>query len=312
MKKNETIKRIAGVLFVLILVGLAIVKMGDFLAPNSSWDSINSIKAFHSLEENSLDVIAFGPSRAWKGLASNVLTDDYGLKTYNYGGNWQAANTMLLFLRDSFRTQTPKYVLIETSTIQTLLQDINMEGQIYYTRAISDFPGKREYLKECFGDRIDRYLSYYFPLFMFHDNWINVEKANFTAGKPISYYLQTGGYEEDASVYSIWPADPTDDEQYELPEDSLRVLDDMTSICREHGTTVIFFTSLYWGDYNYSDAMKEYAAENDCYYINMFEVADEMGIDWTTDFRDTQHFNDSGSRKAADYLGRFIESISGR
>ena len=75
----------------------------------------------------------------------------YGIGAYNYGCNWQYLNTTLLFLLDSLRTQTPKVVCIDTYCVGVIELDTDMDGQIYYTRAIKDFEGKREYLKQCFG-----------------------------------------------------------------------------------------------------------------------------------------------------------------
>ena len=62
----------------------------------------------------------------------------------------------------------------------------------------------------------------------------------------------------------------------------------------------------YEGSYGSSRAMEEYAEENGCVYINFFEKVEEVGLDCNTDFQDKGHLNTSGSRKIANYLGKFI------
>ena len=52
--------------------------------------------------------------------------------------------------------------------------------------------------------------------------------------------------------------------------------------------------------------MREFALENECDYINLFEYTDEMGFDYKTDLRDIEHLNDSGSGKVAKFLSEYI------
>lgn len=60
------------------------------------------------------------------------------------------------------------------------------------------------------------------------------------------------------------------------------------------------------GEYAYSDAMKEYAENNDAVYINLFEHVDEIGLDVKADFQDKTHLYTSGANKVSDYLGEFL------
>ena len=69
---------------------------------------------------------------------------------------------------------------------------------------------------------------------------------------------------------------------------------------------VVFYTAPRHGDYLYSNAMKQYAEEHGCQYLDLFEKIEEMGIDGETDFSDENHLNDSGATKVADYLGEYI------
>lgn len=297
---------ILGFLVVLLLIAGGVMALGRLLDPESTSDSLNSIKAFHELEENSLDVIVYGTSHAWKGCDTRVFEDKYGLKAYNYGGNWQAINTTLLFLQDSFRTQSPKVVCIDTYVAQNVLKDINMEGQIYYTRAISDFPGKREFLDTCFAGKKERYISYYVPLVMFHDNWTGIKKENFTGNHSRKYYKEMCGYDGSDNIEVTDLSLYKESVKRQFPSDALEVLDKIVEECEKKGTKIIFYTAPYAGIYDYAEAMEEYAVNHNCEYINMFECLDEIGIDVNSDFRDSQHMNDSGAYKIADYLGRFI------
>lgn len=295
---------LAGCLFTGFLTVALIMIAGRLLDPLYTSDSMNSIKAFHSMEKDSVDICFYGTSHAWKGADMLVFEEQYGMKAFNYAGNWQAFNTTLLFLKDSFRTQTPKYVFIDTYVVQSLLHDIDMEGQIYYTKAISDFPGKREFLKDCFGNDWKRYVTYAFPLVAFHDNWASIEKENFTGGKSKQEYINYRGYDHSDEVIPVDLMMCKNGAQKEIPEDSIAIMDEMADLCKNIGATLVFYTCPYVGEYEYAEALSKYADSHECEYINLIDCMDEMNLDGFTDFRDSQHLNDSGSRKLSLFLGK--------
>lgn len=295
--------RIAGCVFTAVLSILGVLLMGRLLNPESTSESMNSIKAFHSMEENSIDVMFFGSSHAWKGIDTRVLRDEYNISSFNYGGNWQRINTTLLFIRDAYRTQTPKVIFVDTYVANEKLQNCNMDGQIYYTRAISDFYGKREFLNDCFGKDWKKYGTYYFPLVMFHDNWAVLNKDSLIPYRSKAGYIESLGYDPSNEIVSIDLSDSgAADVQKDFDAEAIAELDKIVDICNKNGTKLIFYTCPYVGRYEYADAMQKYAEENGCTYVNLFEYVDEIGIDGATDFRDSQHLNDSGAAKVTRFL----------
>lgn len=278
---------------------------GHLLDPDESETAMDAIKAFHMLDENSLEVIVYGSSHAWRGCDSMEMYRKYGLAAYNYGCNWQYLNTTLLFLQDSLRTQTPKVVCIDTYSVGVIELDTDMDGQIYYTGAIKDFEGKREYLKQCFGTDVERYASYYLPIIMFHDNWNQIDRESFAKSSP-ERWLNSMGYCGSNGVTSVTIGDYTQFTQRELPEESLEVLDKMVAACKAKGVQIVFYTCPYQGEFAFEDAMTRYANENGCAYLNLFAHMEEMQLDPENDFQDAGHLNDSGAAKVADFLGEYI------
>ena len=126
----------ADILVLALLVGLGVWALGEVLRPVDTDSPVNAIHTFHRMPENSLEVIGYGTSHMWLGMDPMELYRAYGIGAYNYGCNWQELNTTLLFLKDSLRTQNPKVVLIDTFHVNEMKLDMNMDGEIYYTRAI--------------------------------------------------------------------------------------------------------------------------------------------------------------------------------
>ncbi|MBQ7284514.1 MAG: SGNH/GDSL hydrolase family protein, partial [Oscillospiraceae bacterium] len=249
-----------------------------------------------------------GSSHMWMGFDAGSMQEKYGISAYNYGCNWQHLNTTELFIKDSFRTQSPKVILVELFKVNHILQDVGMEGEIYYTRAISEFEGKREYLKQCFGEDKERFLAYYMPLCAFHENWPNINIVSFVK-RSYGDFHKTKGAILNEIVVPITIADHTTFEQLELNDDSIKVLDNIVEICKENGTEIIFYVAPYASFYNYSDAMTKYAQENDCVFLDMYKLVDDIGLDENTDFCDSDHLNKYGAYKVADYLGKYIVEI---
>ena len=302
--KSRIMKTLGCVLTFAVIVLLVLV-FGYFLDPKYAQDGIDVVKAFEQLEDDSLDVIVYGSSRAWKGVDTGVMYKDYGLEAYNYSANWLSLNTTLLFLQNSLKSQKPKVACIETGLVDQIEKDVDLDGQIYCTRYMRASKEKREFLKTCFGNNPERYLSYYFPLIMFHDNWSSISKENFI--KPdTERFINSRGF------YSTNGSEPFDAPDYlnfvqeDLSAESIETLDEMVSVCKANNIHVIFFTCPYADQYHYSDALKKYSEKNGCDYINLFEYTDEMGLDFSEDLKDSGHLNDKGAAKTASFLAKYI------
>ncbi|MCI8550415.1 MAG: hypothetical protein HFI68_07500 [Lachnospiraceae bacterium] len=304
--KKRIVKRLVGCAVTLVLTLVGIYYLGLLVRPLNTDIVFMGIDTFHSMPEDSFEVIGYGSSHMWRELAPMELYKKYGIGAYNYGCDWQRINTTKLFLEDSLRTQSPKLVLIEAYLAGYVLQDTDMTGEIYITKALPNSDTKKQYLKQCFGDDKERYLSYYMPLCAFHDDWINITQYNFRNNTYQHDLFKSMGYVAADSAEPITIPDPSAFNQEELPADALEVLDSIVRICDENNISILFYTVPWGGEYTHGDAMKKYAEENNCAYLNLFEHIEEIGLDGDTDFFDIGHLNDSGTIKVTDFLGEYI------
>lgn len=304
--------RIKGILGGLITVSILVVliKWSEYvLRPSDIDQCISAVDAFHSMPENSIDVMIYGSSHSWRGVNPIHMYEKYGIGAYNYGANWQTLSTESLFFYDSLRTQKPKVVLIETYRINDVIVDSDMTGEIYYTRNISDFSQKREYLNQAFGNDFERYFSYYFPLSQFHSSWNSITFDNFITWYTKEDFINTMGYFylpfDNETPVTI--EESITFEQKALGDAAIKVLDEMVKTCKEQEIELIFFTVPWQGENSYSDAMTKYAEENDCIYLDLFKIKDEIGLDLNTDFYNAGHLNNKGAIKVTDYLGKYLK-----
>ena len=278
------------------------------LRPVYSDMSLATIDAFHELPENSVDLIVYGSSHSWRGINTKELTDDFGIQSYNYSCMWQHINTTDLFVHDSLRTQKPKIAVIDMGNIDAILRDTEIVGEVYYTRKIKHSDAKKRYLRECFGNDYGRYASYYLPLSMYHAGWTDITAASFDkSGLQPKSYIESRGYLGFDSCESVSVSDGSEYWENPLPDESVRVLDDMVEALSREGAKVILVTVPYYSnEFIYRDALKQYALDKGCAYLDFFELSSQIGLNGDTDFSEWDHLNNSGAHKVTEYLGEYI------
>ena len=106
-------KKLAAILLCVVLIFVGVLTLGHLTRPLGDDVAIANVENFHKLPENSIDVIVYGSSHAWRNVNVNEMYDKYGIGAYNYAANWQHLDTTWLFVHDSLATQTPKVALIE-------------------------------------------------------------------------------------------------------------------------------------------------------------------------------------------------------
>ena len=97
---------------------------------------------------------------------------------------------------------------------------------------------------------------------------------------------------------------------YTFGENSYYYLDKMVELCKSHGTQLVLIKApslspVWWDEWD--QQIVEYAQEHDLLYINLLEVQDAIGIDWSTDTYDAGlHLNIYGAEKLSSYFGRIL------
>lgn len=303
---KDSLLKVLRVIALTAIVLFAVNYIGWVCRPSHTGEAIASIEAFHSVKQDTVDVLILGSSHAWKNVDTPEMYREYGIAAYNYGCNWQHINTTQLFLEDALRTQKPKVVCIETYGACEVWADKDMDGEVYYTREIPFSSAKIKYLKQCFGKNLERWGSYLFPIIMFHNNRNDIRKSSFTKSNTDKWIASTGFNGSD-KVKEIETQEYVKPSQVPLSASGKTILDEMVALCKAKDIEVIFFTCPYFsGSYPYNDALAEYADNNDCVYLDLFADYKNTGISTLTDFSDAGHLNSNGANKVAHYLGEYI------
>lgn len=298
---------------VFLLIAIILVELISYILRPETVDDVSSdaIANFHLMPKDSIEVLVLGPSRAWSGVDVMQLYSEYGYAAYNYACNWQHINTTEMFANDAYKTQNPRVVCIEMGLVNSVLEDSDLNGEIYYTKSIHGVIGKWGVIREYCGGSIDRLIEYFFPVLLFHSNWSNnFSKQEYYSSRGNIDFSKTMGYLPNSNVVPNKSVDYSMFSQKELPQKARQHLDNIVEICKKHGSTVILFSTPNSIEYNYSDEMEKYAMEKGVYYIDFYPLADEIGIENDHDYYDEGHLNDYGASKLASYLGQYIDNLN--
>lgn len=305
---KKTLLKLGGCLLTLALIVCGIRTLDHIVRPLEADNAFEQIDTFHKLPEDTIEVVVYGSSHAYRSVNPLQLYRDYGIGAYNYGMTTQRINTTTLFVKDSLLTQKPRLAIIETYYCNDVRQDIDMTLDIFYTRYLN-IKTPFKYLRQCFGNSLERYLSYFMPLCAFHDNWNTLEEQSFRPQVNDGTFLRTMGYKESQGVNEV-TLYPTPAKEKPLSEASVKTFEEMVDALSESGTEVLLITFPYSKKtgFSYGNALEQFADKHSCTYLNLFNYIDEIGLDTKTDFSDVGHLNDYGAAKLTDFLGKYIAS----
>ncbi|MCR4689720.1 MAG: hypothetical protein K5739_00015 [Lachnospiraceae bacterium] len=78
-----------------------------------SFDFATRMKAYHRLPKDSVDVVIFGSSHAYRNVDTPIMFEDYGITAYDLGSPGQRLALTYYQMKDDLKTQNPKVVVLE-------------------------------------------------------------------------------------------------------------------------------------------------------------------------------------------------------
>lgn len=260
------------------------------------------------------DVLFLGDCEVYESFTPPTLWRDYGISSYIRGNGQQLIWQSYYLLRDVYRYETPKVVVFNVYAMRygTPQDDAFNRMTLDGMRWSSDkLAAVRASMTED-----ESFASYLFPLLRFHSRWDELSSEDFRylfGGSAVSHngYLMQTGIQPPTEEDSIDPTPLFDDS---LPEVCWDYLDRIASLCREHGTQLILIKAptnswSYWWYDEWDEQIAAYAAQAGLPYYNLIPLADEIGIDWSTDTYDRGvHLNVSGAEKLTGYFGAILQN----
>ncbi len=302
------------VIAIVIFLAMTMVVLGitqEILQAKFIQDSTTIVDGFYEEKKKDIDVLFIGSSNSFCTIDPLVLYEEYGIASYNFASSSQSMDISLLYLKEALKRQNPKVVALEVNYIPG--QNTSTIGEDSMLWGLTDMPltlDKLGCIYQMLGKVDDEYMSYVFPMLRYHERWKEIskqdytypweEKTNWTKG-----YLRTNEVSDapvDLSGYvqegSVW-----------LDEQAVSCLEEMAAICKEEGIAFVLFKSPKQDWYEYfTTEIGKLAESLDIAFVDYNPLAEEIGLDMATDFRDIYHLNNQGAAKVSSHMGAYLKA----
>ena len=255
-------------------------------------------------EENTVDLMIFGSSLAYCDINPAVIYQETGIASYVMAGPEQTMPITYGYIAESLKTQQPKTILIEASS---MLYDSHSER----TRInICFMPWGENRLRLTFQECTpDEWLGLLSPLYAYHSRWPELTLEEVGQGLLGYGPDELAGYTFLQEVYPVTELKQREMGDYpEAYEKNLQAVEDILALCEEQGIRPVFFIVPSANRPTDEDAarIQEDLTALGAEFVNFNQVIGELGLDYDVDFFDSLHFNYRGAEKFSRYLGQWL------
>ena len=312
MRKKETLK----ILIFFIVFAVLLLPVSYLLRPDDGHTKA-AFAGFYAEENNTLDTVFIGSSAAYRYFVPPLLWKNYGVTSYLLATSAQPLDTVPYIIAEAEKTQSPKLYVVEIRRL--IMEDYNIKNNLYQEssdresqlRQVADnmkYSHNRTQLinSTVDGDKTDWLID----IIHNHSNWKYITSKSFG----LMLYNKKNSVKS-ATTIGAWKelqkfeTESYAGEQLELENKTKQKLVNLLKFCKGRGLNVLFVSTPYVEDSQYI-ALENYAAEvikNYGYeYLNCNYLYDEIGVDFSSDFYNSQHTNILGAEKVTSYIGDYI------
>lgn len=268
------------------------------------WDN------FNALEENSVSALFVGNSHSFCSIDTDLLESVYGYSSFMLSASGQTMAMNYYAILEALKTQHPRVIYLETSYVIHEWKHSGLEMAHLFFDGMPLDSIKIEAVKDII-EKNDR-ICFYLPLGQYHSRWTGLTEEDYSS----DLTAPLGSFHSDY-VFNCWEIQtaPTI-EKNPMAIVATEYLDKIIELCKAEGIELILYTvpynSLYKDDDSALEAsfyrqgvyhtLEDYAQEKEVTYYNLFNEVSDIGLDYSKDFMDAQHFNCYGQEKFTYYM----------
>jgi len=303
-------KQFFKILCVLIVFVLLFLLLTRLLEPKYMTDLVEgSMIAEYYQETTNHDVIFIGDCEVYANFSPMVLYQEEGITSYVRGTSQQLLWQSYGILKETLKQEKPKVVVFNVNALRygepvsEAYNRLTLDKMRWSTE-------KTEMIQASMTEE-ENFASYVFPILRYHSRFSQLTKEDF------EYFAKEKKNTHNGFLINqhVKPAGslPTKKRlpSYDFPENTKEYLEKMADICKEKDIKLVLIKAPslypYWYD-EYEEQVVSFAQEHNLNYYNLKEVADEIGIDYTTDTYDGGlHLNLAGATKLSKYFAKVLK-----
>lgn len=277
--------KILCVILVFVLFFLLITRL---LEPKYMTDLVEgSMIAEYYQETGKHDVIFIGDCEVYANFSPMVLYQEEGITAYIRGTSQQLLWQSYGILKETLKQEKPKVVVFNVNA----LRYGEPVSEAYNRLTLDKMKWSKEKVEmiQASMTEEENFVSYVFPILRYHARFSQLTSEDFT------YFAKEKKNTHNGFLINqhVKPAGslPTKKRlpSYDFPENTMAYLEKMANLCKENGIEFVLIKAPslypYWYE-EYNEQIVSFAQKHDLDYYNLKEVAEEIGIDYTTDTYD--------------------------
>ncbi len=259
--------------------------------------------------KDSVEVLFLGSSIAYCDVIPAVLFEEAGLSSYVMAGPLQTMPVTYYYLKESLKTQSPKLVVVEVSSLLFPPYNSSLKINLSYmpwgmNRLIPTFTELSPKLtgdpKSDPGERFELL----FPLSAYHNRWQSLSEEDWKKGIWGEQADPFAGYTclEKAAAFEHFTTREVPKKAYF--ERNFSYLQKIRDFCREEEISLLFclFPSVRRVGENEVQKIRERLSGLEVPFQDFNESFSEIGLSLSGDFYDEEHLNLQGAERFSRFL----------
>lgn len=262
-------------------------------------------------EIGQVDVLLAGSSHVHNELYPMMLWKDFGITSYNAASAGEKIGVTYHVLRELMDVAKPKVVVVDSFLITSDKEGgVNMDGgQLHESMDFMKLgPNKIELAKMAAESENLSPVAFLSDIYAYHFRWKELEQRDFA----YTYSRELGC----SALAGIYRCNPPGKYEYETDmslrdSEGYRYLEKIMELCREKNCRFLLVNVPFENqtkrrqakENTYMELVREYGFDT----MNYRDYEAEMGLDYSTDFRDPSHTNILGSKKLTAVLGKYLK-----
>lgn len=305
---------IKGSIFLIILAFVVSILNSIFIAKIGHRSKL--IEGLYEKKGDSYDVVLLGSSHMNGSINPNLLWNEYGITSYNYGTGGQPIDVTYYLLKEVLKKHSNPVVVIDLYYLG-LTSEFGQEGYIRYVLDNMKF-SMNKVDAIIHSTPKEQWISYLFPILKYHNRWKELKEIDFNFDTSATYY--TKGFGAGTELYGKdMKANILTKETAELPPKTEEYLYKIIELSREEGFKLIFtnaphdYSSTSGADNWHKEPAKmfnkvaEIANDNGITFLNYCNKFKELGFDFKSDMNNAGHMNIWGSDKVTSNFGKVLK-----
>ena len=272
-------------------------------------DGIRPLDVFYKLDDNTVDVLFLGSSRAFININPAILYTEHGIASYVLGGSEQPFWNSYYYLKEALKTQKPDLVVLEGYSLELDIEYSDNSRIIKNNFGL--IPSLNMFESLLASVPADEVMYYLFRFDLYHNRYSDLSKTDFYSNYGDVKYNDWHGYLSNFQVNTLEPSNiKLTDETLPLSNKVEVYYRKIIELCLDNHIPleiIVAPTILYSDDqkrlYNQGAAI---AHEYDVNFTDFHDNIDDFHFDYSKDIIDVSHFNYFGGMKFTSYLGDFL------